>query len=355
MDVQRFLDNEPVVARPPSRLYRLQKLFRRNQVTFISAGLVAVALVFGLGLSTWFWVQERVARQRAVEAQQQALAAEQQQARLRQEAENRERITQAAFLVSQDKMPAADDMVNGIAEIKPSLEAESVLRALGQWHALKGDWAQAAKRFNLLLEADQKDNSWAITEDLLKAGPILIERGDLKGYERFRRAAISRFTGVTDPIFAERTLKISLLTPANAAVMKSLEPLAKISADSMEQAGKDPVMEAWRCISLALMAYRQNYTPTAKDWCQRCLAYKENNPARIATAHIIQAMSCQQLGEEDMARTELAAGRELVKAEFAKGLEAGNGLEGFWYDWLFARILLREAESLIEKPVLPAK
>ena len=31
MDVQRYLDNEPVLARPPSRLYRLQKLIRRNQ------------------------------------------------------------------------------------------------------------------------------------------------------------------------------------------------------------------------------------------------------------------------------------------------------------------------------------
>jgi hypothetical protein len=36
----------------------------------------------------------------------------------------------------------------------------------------------------------------------------------------------------------------------------------------------------------------------------------------------------------------------LVDAEFAKGLEMGNGATGFWYDWLFARILLREADAL---------
>src|SRR4029077_14211241 len=34
MDVQRYLSNEAVMARPPSRLYRLQKLVRRNQITF---------------------------------------------------------------------------------------------------------------------------------------------------------------------------------------------------------------------------------------------------------------------------------------------------------------------------------
>ena len=34
MDVQRFLKNEPVVARPPSWFYRFQKLARRNRTTF---------------------------------------------------------------------------------------------------------------------------------------------------------------------------------------------------------------------------------------------------------------------------------------------------------------------------------
>ena len=34
MDIQRYLNNEPVVARPPSRIYRFQKLVRRNKVVF---------------------------------------------------------------------------------------------------------------------------------------------------------------------------------------------------------------------------------------------------------------------------------------------------------------------------------
>ena len=108
MDVQRFLDNEPVVARPPSRIYRLQKLVRRNKATFMATAMVALALIGGLGVSTWFWHQERGARKQAVMAEQQALAAEQQQARLRMEAEDRERITQAAFLISQGKIEEAE-------------------------------------------------------------------------------------------------------------------------------------------------------------------------------------------------------------------------------------------------------
>jgi eukaryotic-like serine/threonine-protein kinase len=349
MDVRRFLDNEPIAARPPSRVYRLQKLVRRNKATFVAGFVVALALIVGLGLATWFWYQERDARKRAVAAEQQAMAAEQQQARLRRESEDRERITLGAFLVSQGKTEEADKLVERISEIKPSLDAESVLRAVGQWNALKGEWSHAADRFNLLMEADQRDNSWAITEDLLKAGPIQIERGDVGGYERFRLAAIARLKDTTDPVFAERTLKISLLLPADDRILKSLEPLSELSAKSMENASQNPVMEAWRCVSLALMAYRQDYTPTAKAWCQKCLSYPENNPARIATAHIIQAMSCHKLNEPQEAASELVLGRKLVEDEFAKGIQEGNGTEGFWFDWLFARILLREAEAAIEK------
>ena len=80
MDIQRHLKNEPVVARPPSKLYRFQKLVRRNKVAFAGASAVAAALVLGLGLSTWLFIQEKDARRRAV-------AAEQTQSHLRQQAE----------------------------------------------------------------------------------------------------------------------------------------------------------------------------------------------------------------------------------------------------------------------------
>src|SRR6266576_6309587 len=52
-DIQRHLNNEPVVARPPSTLYRIEKLARRNQLAFTLAALVALALVLGIVASTW--------------------------------------------------------------------------------------------------------------------------------------------------------------------------------------------------------------------------------------------------------------------------------------------------------------
>jgi eukaryotic-like serine/threonine-protein kinase len=64
-DVARHLENEPVVARPPSNLYRCQKLIRRHKLAFAAAGAVACSLIIGLGLFTWQWRQAELARQRA--------------------------------------------------------------------------------------------------------------------------------------------------------------------------------------------------------------------------------------------------------------------------------------------------
>ncbi len=69
-DIQRYLADEPVVARPPSKLYRFQKLARRNKLAFAAGAAVLLALVAGLAISTWFFIQEKAARRIAVAAEQ---------------------------------------------------------------------------------------------------------------------------------------------------------------------------------------------------------------------------------------------------------------------------------------------
>jgi tetratricopeptide (TPR) repeat protein len=65
MDLRRFLSNEPVLACPPSNVYRIKKLVQRHRLAVTSALAVSLALALGLGLSTWLFIRERVARQRA--------------------------------------------------------------------------------------------------------------------------------------------------------------------------------------------------------------------------------------------------------------------------------------------------
>jgi serine/threonine protein kinase len=52
MDIERHLNNEPVVARPPSRLYEFQKTVRRHKLGFAAASMVVTALAAGALVST---------------------------------------------------------------------------------------------------------------------------------------------------------------------------------------------------------------------------------------------------------------------------------------------------------------
>ncbi|MBI4326300.1 MAG: protein kinase, partial [Chloroflexi bacterium] len=48
MDIQRYLTDEPVLARPPSNLYRFKKMVRRHRLGFAVTGAVSATLAFGI-------------------------------------------------------------------------------------------------------------------------------------------------------------------------------------------------------------------------------------------------------------------------------------------------------------------
>ncbi len=50
-DVSRYLRQEPVLAGPPSSLYRAKKLFQRNRAMVTAAGLAVLGVLLGLGLA----------------------------------------------------------------------------------------------------------------------------------------------------------------------------------------------------------------------------------------------------------------------------------------------------------------
>jgi len=68
-EVRRHLNHEPVRARPPSGTYRFQKMVQRNRLAFAAGTVVVVALIAGAVISTWGFLREKKARERAVEAE----------------------------------------------------------------------------------------------------------------------------------------------------------------------------------------------------------------------------------------------------------------------------------------------
>ena len=366
MDIQRYLNNEPIVARPPSQFYRLQKLVRRNKVVFVSGTIVVITLVIGLSVSTWLFFRERealrVQERLRQEAEQSRLESEQARAneiQLRKKAEAREKVTQAGVLANHNKMKEADELLKQVpAELfSPSMEATTVFRELGVWNTLQGNWKQAADRFSVLVrvnQVDKADQTDEATRDLLLAAPLLIEAGDFAGYDRIRRMELARLAGTSNLIAAEHLVKTSLLVPADSSTMKMLEPLAKLLADSL--ASNDPKINdasfyaAWRAIALALWEYRRGNFTAAADWLARCSNYPGQSPSCVATTHILLGMTWLQLDKAGEADDELQQGRELVGNYFNKKLELGDNKSGQLQGWLMARIFLREAEKTAPKP-----
>jgi serine/threonine protein kinase len=70
MDVQRHLNNEPVLACPPSHFYRFRKTVRRHKFTVFAGFTIVTSLMIGLGVSAFLLVKEREARQHVVTAEQ---------------------------------------------------------------------------------------------------------------------------------------------------------------------------------------------------------------------------------------------------------------------------------------------
>jgi eukaryotic-like serine/threonine-protein kinase len=89
VDIKRHLNNDTVVARPPSSAYRFQKMVRRNKLPFAAASAVFTALCLGIIAATWQSV-------RATRAKQEALAAQASESIQRQKAEANEQTALAA-------------------------------------------------------------------------------------------------------------------------------------------------------------------------------------------------------------------------------------------------------------------
>jgi serine/threonine protein kinase/WD40 repeat protein len=73
LDVRRYLDHEPVLARPPSTGYRVRKFVRKHRVSVTAASLVALALVAGIAGTSVAMVRANRAEQVATEQKNRAV------------------------------------------------------------------------------------------------------------------------------------------------------------------------------------------------------------------------------------------------------------------------------------------
>jgi WD40 repeat protein len=114
-DLQRYLHDEPVEARPPSAGYRLRKLLRRHRGPVLAAVAMAVLLVLGSAVSIWQAVRasraEGVAEERrgaAEQAERQAKDERDTAEKERRHAEENERQAMAEELTARRHLYGAN-------------------------------------------------------------------------------------------------------------------------------------------------------------------------------------------------------------------------------------------------------
>lgn len=328
IDVQRYLRNEPVSARPPSRLYLLGKLVRRNRVSFAAGMAVAAALLVGFGTSTWLFFQERDARE--------------QQARLLAEAEKNEKVTRAAFLARGGNLKEANAVLEQIETppSRPSFDGVSAFRLVGDWLALQQRWREAAARYTIVLHLDSLDIWGPVTIDYQAYGALLVETGNLAEYERFCAAAIARYATETNDDAAARILKTCLLRPPAAERLAALRPMG----EKAERFAREYTTQ-WACIPASLWRYRCGEYREAEAIALR--PKRDPSSAAAAMLDLIASMALAREGRTEEARPLLEKGRALVEETFGSSLPPGGSTSGYWHDWVFARILLREAERVV--------
>jgi hypothetical protein len=344
MDIERYLNEETVLARPPSQLYRLHKLVRRNRMIFLFGTVAVAALILGSIVSTRMFLKERAARASEVQ--------------LRREAELRERASHVALLVTQRRFEEADTLLAGIPLNRPSIEVAAELRALGDWHATKGRWPQAAERFASLIEVNQFDGPEVTSFDQLRLAAALLEAGDRRRYEEWRQSMVAKFTtgAATVPV---SITKACLLLPAPPDLVERLSALS--GPDTVRPGGTSGLRMtggpsvAWSDTRVLLSYRRGDFADARRE------KFISGNPPNLATFWLVQAMTSWRLKDYwgamapawTRAYALIQAGareglvRLPVKSEIFPGMSDPVYLQAPWYDWAVAELLLREWDEMI--------
>jgi hypothetical protein len=235
---------------------------------------------------------------------------------------------------------------------RPSLDGVQAFRWGGEYAALRGEWAKAATRFSALLKMDKLDdwktNSSWVTSDYLSCGAAVAESGDVTGFESFRQTTLTNLAGKNDWGTLERVIRIVMLLPADQKTLDAFAPTARLAEEHARQVVARNADLEWMSVALALWKFRTGDYADSAVWCERCLAGKNRNVTRDQMARLILAMARHQLGQPAEARTQLDAGRVAIESKFKSGLDRGIPATGYWFDWAFAHVLLREATTLIE-------
>lgn len=353
-DVERYLNDQPVNARPPDRLYNFSKLIKRHKISFLSICVTILALVGGIGASTVLFLREKSARTEQEQLRIEADTARSNEVHLRERAEDREKIANAAVQINYGNLEAARLLLDSIPfdRVPASLEAAQSFSIIGNLHVQAGRWSDATNSFAAMARALILVDPYESTETaltLIPAAAMLCQSKDFPRYELIRDLAIEHYSEAKNPTILEQVVKASLIVSADNETLENLQPMVQALEGAAWNDNKtlrnDSAREAWVLFSITLANYRERNYLKAHNWANRTLDSSTSNQPRLAGIQSILAMIEFQLGNEDKARAVLDAAFPLIQKAFSDKLKL-RSKNAYWFDWIIARILYNEALEL---------
>ncbi len=290
-DVERFLTNQPILARPPSSLYQLRKLVARHK-----APAVFVVVLFALVAAFGVWMRvlyraEQVQRQAAVENLERANEAER---HAEEEAETSQRVSDFLvdlFAVSNpneslgNTITAREILDRGAEQIGTTLETHPAIQAkmmnvLGTVYQSLGLYGPAAE---LLMEAVRLRRSLFgeehldVAESMRNLALVVKAQGDYAatmGYLQDALAIRRKLLGNTSREVATDLLILGA-THADQGDYAAAEPLFREAlAIQQEILGKEHVEVSWSLGKLGDLLRKTGDLEEAEDLIRQTLAMR---------------------------------------------------------------------------------
>ncbi len=180
LDVQRYLASEPILARPPSMLYKLRMTMLRNKILFGGITVIALLLILGLITVSASLAKELRSRRRAeaesIKSQEVTKFLEHMLQGVGPAVARGQDTTMLRGILDQTAESVGDEMSN-----QPAVEVE--LRTLiGQLYLEIGNYGQAEKMQEAALRINQKlfgPQSRESADSLSELGLVYTQKGEL--------------------------------------------------------------------------------------------------------------------------------------------------------------------------------
>ncbi|GAB5401981.1 MAG: hypothetical protein Aurels2KO_02120 [Aureliella sp.] len=206
-DIRRFTNHEPIEARPPSKLYQMNKLLRRKKTSVITASLVAAAICIGMGATIYQALEAIDEKEKKEAALKEAIAAKKEVEGFAERLKTANSLVEQAHqLESADDFARAENVYTEAVNLVPNyylvwLQRANVRAQLHDWQLAAADFAAASR-----LDAPYDSRQW------MGASTILALSGQRDALQAVYQTLDKRLDATNGSVDWS-TVRSSLVTP----------------------------------------------------------------------------------------------------------------------------------------------